>query len=96
MKSIIKHFTLFLLLLSLSITQISVVNATSLSSQTASTPKEGTDDPLAITAKAAVLIENNSGRILYQKNKDKELIPASITKITHHILILFCSQYTAR
>lgn len=45
MKSIIKHFTLFLLLLSLSITQISVVNATGLSSQTASTPKEGTDDP---------------------------------------------------
>ena len=43
MKSIIKHFTLFLLLLSLSITQISVVNATGLSSQTASTPKEGTE-----------------------------------------------------
>ena len=87
MKSIIKHFTLFLLLLSLSITQISVVNATGLSSQTASTPKEGTDDPLAITAKAAVLIENNSGRILYQKNKDKELIPASITKIMTLLLI---------
>ena len=87
MKSIIKHFTLFLLLLSLSITQISVVNATGLSSQTASTPKEGTDDPLAITAKAVVLIENNSGRILYQKNKDKELIPASITKIMTLLLI---------
>ena len=87
MKSILKHFTLFLLLLSLSITQISVVNATGLSSQTASTPKEGTDDPLAITAKAAVLIENNSGRILYQKNKDKELIPASITKIMTLLLI---------
>ena len=87
MKSILKHFTLFLLLLSLSITQISVVNATGLCSQTASTPKEGTDDPLAITAKAAVLIENNSGRILYQKNKDKELIPASITKIMTLLLI---------
>ena len=36
---------------------------------------------LAITAKAAVLIDNASGRILYAKNKDKKLIPASITKI---------------
>ena len=87
MKFIIKRFTMFLLLLSLIITQISVVTATGLSSQTASTPKEGTDDPLAITAKAAVLIENNSGRILYQKNKDKELIPASITKIMTLLLI---------
>lgn len=87
MKFIIKRFTMFLLLLSLIITQISVVTATGLSSQTASTPKEGTDDPLAITAKAAVLIENNSGRILYQNNKDKELIPASITKIMTLLLI---------
>lgn len=36
---------------------------------------------LQISAKSAVLIENNSGRILYDKNKDKEMIPASITKI---------------
>ena len=39
------------------------------------------DAALPITAKAAVLIENSSGRILYEKNKDKEVIPASITKI---------------
>ena len=31
-----------------------------------------------ITARSAVLIENNSGRILYEKTKDEELIPASI------------------
>lgn len=43
--------------------------------------------PLDITAKAAVLIENNSGRILYEKEKDTELIPASITKIMTLLLI---------
>ena len=42
---------------------------------------------LAITAKAAVLIDNASGRILYAKNKDKKLIPASITKIMTLLLI---------
>lgn len=42
---------------------------------------------VAITAKAAVLIENNSGRILYEKEKDTELIPASITKIMTLLLI---------
>ena len=42
---------------------------------------------LPITAKSAVLIENSSGRILYEKNKDKEVIPASITKIMTLLLI---------
>ena len=42
---------------------------------------------LDITAKSAVLIENSSGRILYQKEKDTELIPASITKIMTLLLI---------
>ena len=40
-----------------------------------------------ITARSAVLIENNSGRILYEKAKDEELIPASITKIMTLLLI---------
>lgn len=53
---------------------------------------EATEDTMAgnslsITAKAAVLIDNNSGRILYEKNKDKELVPASITKIMTLLLI---------
>lgn len=34
-----------------------------------------------ITAKAAVLIEGDTGEILIEKDKDKELVPASITKI---------------
>ena len=48
---------------------------------------EPENSPLNITAKAAVLIENNSGRILFEKKKDEELIPASITKIMTLLLI---------
>lgn len=36
---------------------------------------------IKITAKSAVLLEGNTGEIIMEKNKDKELIPASITKI---------------
>lgn len=86
MKSLIKLAALFLLLTSLSITEISAAAFSISSNASASSPK-ASDDPLGITAKAAVLIENNSGRILYQKNKDKELIPASITKIMTLLLI---------
>lgn len=48
---------------------------------------QGKGAALPITAKSAVLIENSSGRILYEKNKDKEVIPASITKIMTLLLI---------
>lgn len=34
-----------------------------------------------ISAVSAVLIEGSTGQIIYEKDKDKELIPASITKI---------------
>ena len=40
-----------------------------------------------ISAKAAVLIEGDTGEIIYEKNKDTELIPASITKIMTLTLI---------
>lgn len=53
----------------------------------ADSSSESANEDLDITAKSAVLIENNSGRILYQKNKDKELVPASITKIMTLLLI---------
>lgn len=57
-------------------------NATAISEDTS-----GETSPLDITAKSAVLIENSSGRILYEKEKDTELIPASITKIMTLLLI---------
>lgn len=42
---------------------------------------------ISIQAKSAVLLEGNSGEILYEKKKDKELVPASITKIMTLLLI---------
>ena len=45
------------------------------------------NNAMDITAQSAVLIENSSGRILYEKEKDKEMIPASITKIMTMLLI---------
>ena len=49
--------------------------------------KEASNDSLNITAVSAVLIEGNTGQILYEKEKDKELVPASITKIMTLLLI---------
>lgn len=49
--------------------------------------KTSSQTGVSILAKAAVLIENNSGRILFEKEKDTELIPASITKIMTLLLI---------
>jgi D-alanyl-D-alanine carboxypeptidase (penicillin-binding protein 5/6) len=46
------------------------------------------DIPSDITAKGAVLIDMQSGQILYEKNKDTHLYPASITKIMTAILAL--------
>lgn len=44
-------------------------------------------EELAISAKSVVLIDNNSGQLIYEKNKDMELVPASITKIMTLVLI---------
>ena len=42
---------------------------------------------LDISAVSAVLIEGSTGDIIYEKDKDKELVPASITKIMTLTLI---------
>lgn len=42
---------------------------------------------VAVTAKSAVLIEGSTGEILYELDKDKQLMPASITKIMTLLLI---------
>lgn len=46
-----------------------------------------TGSAVNITAKSAVLIEGDTGEILYEKGKDTELVPASITKIMTLTLI---------
>ncbi len=44
-------------------------------------------DTLGLTCKSAVLIEGSTGQILYEKDKDLKMEPASITKIMTLLLI---------
>lgn len=46
------------------------------------------NDPLGLKAEAAMLVDAGSGKILYQKNPDELLHPASMTKMMTEYLIL--------
>ena len=46
------------------------------------------EDTFAQNAKSAVLIEQSTGKIIYEKNKDEKLPPASMTKIMSMLLIM--------
>ncbi len=48
----------------------------------------GVGEKLDINAKSAILIEYNTGKILYDMNSDEKLAPASITKIMSLILVM--------
>ena len=64
-------------------------------SETAETSAVGT--VLDIKAKSAVLLEPNTGKILYEQNADEPLPPASITKIMSLLLVmeaLDCGDFT--
>ena len=39
------------------------------------------DNSLSLQSVSAVLIEGSTGQVIYEKDKDKQMIPASITKI---------------
>lgn len=55
---------------------------------TADSTENTTDNPdLNITSASAVLIEGSTGSVLYEKNKDEQRFPASITKIMTLVLI---------
>lgn len=57
-------------------------------SNTTNTPSNPTNNPdLNITSASAVLMEGSTGSILYEKNKDEQRFPASITKIMTLVLI---------
>lgn len=48
---------------------------------------EPENSPLEITSTAAVLIEGSTGQVIYEKNKDEKLKPASVTKVMTLLLI---------
>ncbi|HWO98632.1 MAG TPA: D-alanyl-D-alanine carboxypeptidase family protein [Bacillus sp. (in: firmicutes)] len=55
---------------------------------TAAFAKEKTSAELVSNAKSAVLIERDTGTVLYEKNSNEKLPPASMTKIMTMILIM--------
>ena len=54
---------------------------------TAVVQAEPDENQINITSVAAVLIEGSTGEIIYEKNKDEQLKPASITKVMTLLLI---------
>ena len=55
---------------------------------TNSTEENSVDNSLNLESGAAVLIEQNSGKVLYEKNMHEQLRPASVTKVMTILLIL--------
>jgi len=53
-----------------------------------SLPQERFDLPLSLSARAALLLDFNSGVVLYAKNNKDELPLASLTKIMTAIIVL--------
>ncbi len=52
-----------------------------------STQAEGAQTDLELTAKAALVMEASTGKILYEKNSEEALPPASVTKVMTLLLI---------
>ena len=50
-------------------------------SQRGEHPEDFESDPLKLDCKSAILIEANTRTVLYEKNADEPLPPASVTKI---------------
>ena len=55
---------------------------------TNSTEENSVDNSLNLESGAAVLIEQNSGKVLYEKNMHEQLRPASVTKVMTILLIM--------
>lgn len=51
-------------------------------------PEEAQESPPAISAQTAIMIEGNTGEVLYEKNADQKAYPASITKIMTALLAI--------
>ncbi len=49
---------------------------------------ENGDNSLSLSTQSTILMESNTGKILYENNKEEHLAPASITKIMSLILVM--------
>ena len=77
-----------LLALALCLLAVTVIPAASAAPSLA-VPVTAEPDP-GLTAKSAVLMEASTGKILYQKNPEEAMPPASVTKIMTLLLVMEC------
>ena len=89
MKKIFALFSIFILSLQ-SFTYATYLSVPTWNDNSGTTEvnAETADNFLNIEAESAVLIEQNSGKILYEKNANEQLRPASVTKIMSILLIM--------
>ena len=64
------------------------VNAEAMNTETLDSADAVTNNPLNLTCGGAILIEQNSGKVLYNYNMHEKLRPASVTKVMTVLLIM--------
>lgn len=64
------------------------VNAEAIDNETLDSSDAVTNNPLNLTCGGAILIEQNSGKVLYDYNMHEKLRPASVTKVMTILLIM--------
>ena len=64
------------------------VNAEAMNTNTLDSSDAVTNNPLNLTCGGAILIEQNSGKVLYDYNMHEKLRPASVTKVMTVLLIM--------
>ena len=64
------------------------VNSTAVKSETLNSADAVTNNPLKLTCGGAILIEQNTGNVLYNYNMHEKLHPASVTKVMTILLIM--------
>ncbi|HWT75888.1 MAG TPA: D-alanyl-D-alanine carboxypeptidase family protein [Mobilitalea sp.] len=79
--------TLILYMLSPVMMNAQINNTTAVKSTGENVTSAPVDAQLDITSPSAVVIEGSTGTIIYEKNKDEQLRPASVTKIMTLLLI---------
>ena len=85
-KKILKFISLAIVLCVLM--TFSLNASAELPSQRGEHPDELDADPLKLDCKSAILIEANTQTVLYEKNADEPLPPASVTKVMTLLLVM--------
>lgn len=86
-KAVKSKFIIFVLTMTVSICGMAVNYAAPENNQQAASQKAPGAE-IELKAKSAILIESNSGRIIFEKNSHEKLPPASLTKVMPMLLFM--------